>query len=77
MKKRLARAVTILAALEQEKVSGRSRPPLPADPAATAKDEKAVVVHAREDGRHLAGARARVRGDVLVGGGDGYGRAGG
>ncbi|KAI4987939.1 hypothetical protein ZWY2020_029569, partial [Hordeum vulgare] len=44
---------------------------------ATAEDEKAVVVLAEEDGGHLAGARSQVRGDKLVGGGDGYGRAGG
>ncbi|KAI4991404.1 hypothetical protein ZWY2020_039775 [Hordeum vulgare] len=42
---------------------------------ATAEDEKMVVVLAREDGGHLGGARARMRG--LVGGGDNYGRAGG
>ncbi|KAI4967611.1 hypothetical protein ZWY2020_045119, partial [Hordeum vulgare] len=44
---------------------------------ATTEDEKAIVVLAREDGGHLVGARARLRGDTLVGDGDGYGRAGG
>uniref|UniRef100_A0A453IB50 Uncharacterized protein n=5 Tax=Aegilops tauschii subsp. strangulata TaxID=200361 RepID=A0A453IB50_AEGTS len=44
---------------------------------ASGEDGKAAVVLAPEDGGRLAWTRARLRGDALVSGGDGYGRSGG